>query len=227
MTVVGATAAAEPDVVRGGRRRALCVGINAYPAPNALQGCVADAESWADALGRRGFDTQLLLDGAAPRQAIVDGLGALVRSASAGDVLVFSYAGHGTMVADVDGDETFDQSRCPVDFASGALLVDDDVRAIVADLPDQVNLTCFVDCCHSATVTRQAFLRHREDPAPRPGTPRFVLADAALHAAPPRLPTPHGPQSGGARGAGHRGHARGRLQRLPAERARVRDRRAG
>ncbi|GJF01564.1 caspase family protein [Pseudonocardia sp. D17] len=182
VTVVGATTAAAPGA-RTGARRALCVGINAYPDPNTLSGCVADAESWAAALVRRGFETETLLDGAATRQAIVDRLGGLVGSAEPGDVIVFQYAGHGTTVADVDGDELFDQALCPVDFASGALLVDDDLRALFADLPDQVNLTCFLDCCHSATATRRAYLRHVDEPPPEPGRPRFILADAALEAA--------------------------------------------
>src|ERR1700730_8307774 len=34
------------------------------------------------------------------------------------------------------------------------LLMDFDVAAIFNALPDGVNLPCFIDCCHSATITR-------------------------------------------------------------------------
>ena len=42
----------------------------------------------------------------------------------------------------------------PVDFRDGAFLVDDDIRAIFNLLPDGVNLTAFIDCCRSGTITR-------------------------------------------------------------------------
>jgi Caspase domain len=81
-----------------------------------------------------------------------------VSSARPGDVLVFQYAGHGTLVDDVDGDEqgNRDSALCPVDFMSGGFLIDDDLRRIFSGLPDGVSLTCFFDCCHSGTITRLA-----------------------------------------------------------------------
>lgn len=145
---------------RGGRRRALCVGINRYPtAP--LHGCVADAQTWGAALEGLGYEVSFLFDQDATRQAILDGLSALVRESAAGDVVIFQYAGHGTTLPDLSGDETEgnnrdDEALCPYDFAAGAFLVDDDVAAIFADIRDGVNLTCFFDCCHSGTITRFA-----------------------------------------------------------------------
>lgn len=147
-------------VQRSGRRRALCVGINRYPtAP--LTGCLADVESWTRALGRLGFDEPVtLLNDHATRDAILAHLTQLVQTSRAGDVIVFQYAGHGTCVQDLDGDEANgdtpgqDEAICPVDFASGALIVDDDIGRISDRLPDGVNLTCFMDCCHSGTVSR-------------------------------------------------------------------------
>jgi hypothetical protein len=145
-----------------GRRRALCVGIDRYPtAP--LGGCVNDARAWADALTHLGFDRpRMLEDEAATRDAIVRELKSLVATSRAGDVIVFQYAGHGTQVPDISGDEKHgdtprdDEAMCPYDFASGALLIDDDLGEIFSRLPDGVNLTCFFDCCHSGTITRMA-----------------------------------------------------------------------
>ncbi|MDB5945243.1 MAG: peptidase caspase catalytic subunit p20, partial [Ramlibacter sp.] len=143
----------------GGRRRALCIGINDYPNPeHRLAGCVADAQMWADTMTRLGFTTSMLLDAQATRGAIDRELHALIDDSRAGDVIVFQYAGHGTHVPDLNGDEEDgqDEAICPVDFADGALYIDDDVAAAFSKIPDGVNMTCFTDCCHSGSNTRFA-----------------------------------------------------------------------
>ena len=148
---------------RSGRRVALCVGIDDYPdAP--LAGCVADAKLWARTLRARGFDEVTELhDGRATRDGLLAALRTLVRARRPGDVVVFQFAGHGTQLPDADGDERLDEALCAIDYADGGFVVDDDVRRVFADLAAGVNLTCFIDCCHSATVTRMAGA-----PAPRP-----------------------------------------------------------
>ncbi|MCC6443957.1 MAG: caspase family protein [Armatimonadetes bacterium] len=152
----------QPPPPSGGRRRALCVGINRYPtAP--LAGCVADAQSWAESLARLGFEQpSLLFDEQATRSAMLDALTRLIDSSRAGDVVVFQYAGHGTTLPDVSGDEaggdTSDQDEaiCPYDFVDGAFLIDDDIAAVFRRIPESVNVTCFIDCCHSGTISRFA-----------------------------------------------------------------------
>ncbi|MFN8058044.1 MAG: caspase family protein [Vicinamibacterales bacterium] len=139
-----------------GRRRALCVGIDEYDAPNQLAGCVNDARDWATALRGLGFDTRLLANREATWKGISDALKELIESSQSGDTLVFQCASHGTLVPDLDGDERSgqDSALCPVDFPSGGFLIDDDLRRIFQRLPDGVSLTCFFDCCHSGTITR-------------------------------------------------------------------------
>ncbi|HJT88581.1 MAG TPA: caspase family protein, partial [Bryobacteraceae bacterium] len=139
-----------------GRSRALCVGINAYPPPNRLSGCVADARNWGAALGALGYQVEFLLDGQATRENILNHLSQLLRGSTAGDSIVFQYAGHGTQVKDLDGDETDgqDEAICPVDFASGSFIIDDDFRRVFDLTPGGVSVTCFMDCCHSGTITR-------------------------------------------------------------------------
>ncbi|SHG86563.1 Caspase domain-containing protein [Kaistia soli DSM 19436] len=142
-------------------RRALCIGINAYPGQNALDGCVADSEDWASALASLGFAVDKLQDAAATHANILGRLRTMVDSSRAGDTLVFQYAGHGTDAPDLDGDEIGpngeanpDQAFCPVDFETGQLIIDDDLRAVLERLPVGVHLTCFLDSCHSGTATR-------------------------------------------------------------------------
>lgn len=142
-----------------GRRFALCIGIDAYPNPDhRLSGCVNDARRWTATLRQLGFEAKLLEDAQASRAAIEHELQALIGNSRAGDVIVLQYSGHGTTVPDLNGDEDdgIDEALCPVDFASGALYIDDDIAEALARVPDGVNLTIFMDCCHSGTNSRVA-----------------------------------------------------------------------
>lgn len=148
-----------PVGARKARRTAVCIGIDRYPDPeHRLAGCVADARMWSEALKGLGFETTTLTDREATREAIDRELERLVRDSRCGDVLVFQYSGHGTHLPDLDTDEDDgeDEAICPVDFASGALYIDDDVARVLRELPEGVNLSFFMDCCHSGTNTRFA-----------------------------------------------------------------------
>jgi hypothetical protein len=140
----------------GGRKIALCIGIDDYPSPYRLSGCVNDAKAWAKTLTSLGFETQTMMNEQADWEGIRSALSSLVSRTRPGDVVVVQYAGHGTRVKDLDNDEPSgrDSAVCPVNFNDGKFLVDDDVREIFQKLPDGVNLTCFFDCCHSGTITR-------------------------------------------------------------------------
>jgi len=160
--VIGRPAPSRPP--RGGdgvRRVALCVGINSY-ANAPLRGCVADAQLWAQTLGALQFETRLLLDRQATREAILSELRRLVAAGRPGDVLIFQYSGHGTTFPDRSGDERdgdtplSDEALCPVDIDRGAFLLDDDLSRVLGDLPDGVALTLFMDCCHSGSISRFA-----------------------------------------------------------------------
>jgi len=181
---VASPPAPTPSFAGKGARRALCVGIDAYPAPNALAGCVADTRLWQQALASAGFELlSPLLDGDATRRNILDALTRLVDSANPGDVLVFQYSGHGTMVPRVDVDESDpnagddETAFVPVDFAGGAFLNDADVRVVFERLKEGVNLTCFIDCCHSGTITRVLGANLPGDPTARA---RFIRLDSTL-----------------------------------------------
>ncbi|MEO4014156.1 caspase family protein, partial [Pseudomonas rossensis] len=196
------------SAVAGGRRMALCIGINDYPEPeHRLAGCVADAQVWAQSLSRRGFSIQMLLDGQATREAIDRSIRELVTESRAGDVIVIQYSGHGTFVTDLNGDEedNNDEALCPVDFASGALYIDDDIAEIFASLPDGVNLTCFMDCCHSGSNTRFAVGGVNQRPLGRDPRKRFVPPTEEINRAHALFRQAHGGvshamDSGGAQG---------------------------
>ena len=141
-----------------GRRYALCVGIDAYAAPHTLNGCVGDTREW----GRLLTDTlqfdevRYLTNSQATRANILDGVRGLVGRARAGDTIVFQFSGHGTSLPDDDGDENdfLDEAFVPYDWEQAQFLVDDDLRDVLVELQPGVSLTCFIDCCHSGTITR-------------------------------------------------------------------------
>ena len=153
-----------------GRRRAVCIGIDEYSI-QPLSGCVNDAGQWRDTLTGLGYETKLITNGEATHSGMLAALRALVVTSRAGDSLVFQYAGHGTQVTDVSGDETdadgLDEALVPIDFQDGNFLIDDDIGEVLDELPEGVSLTCFMDCCNSGTNTR-AFMGGRDN-RPDPG----------------------------------------------------------
>jgi metacaspase-1 len=165
-------------------KKALLVGLNRYPEPiNALRGCLNDVDQVRGLIQSRlrfpdrGIST--LTDAAATTAAIVDRLHWLVEDASAGDTLLFHYSGHGSQVEDVHGDElddNLDEIICPYDLDWTDPFTDDDLYQVVRRLPAGVNLTVFLDCCHSGTGLRE--LRGGAGPtACEPGArrrPRFM-----------------------------------------------------
>jgi len=154
-------------------KKALLVGINDYPGSgNDLAGCVNDTANIKDLLAREfGFDPasiRVLTDARATRDAIMDGLEAMVARASDGDTLVFHYSGHGSQVPDQDGDERsdrLDEVLCPRDFTwEGCWIRDDDLSEVFSRLPKGVHLEVLLDSCHSGTGTREIALGRRAAP---------------------------------------------------------------
>ena len=142
--------------VRTGALTALCIGIDAYGAQS-LDGCVADAQSFADALKQWGFSVQSLTNERATRQAITAAIDGALTGANAGDLVVIQYAGHGTQLPDLNGDESdgLDEAWVPYDYNQGEFVIDDDLGALFDRHRDRgIQLVLFTDCCHSGTSTR-------------------------------------------------------------------------
>lgn len=166
-----------------GRRLALCVGIDAYPAAP-LAGCRNDARLWQQTLRTLGFEAEALFD--PTRSQLVAAIEHLFSRARAGDQIVLQYAGHGTHVEDLDGDDSGgdtpgrDEALCPLDFSDGALLIDDDLGALIDSLDSRARLTLFMDCCHSGDNTRFGGQRQRARADARarymPPTPQLLQA---------------------------------------------------
>jgi len=143
-------------------KRALCIGINAYPS-SPLRGCLNDVVDMRRLLNARGYAVETLLDGQATCQAIVSAINFQLRVMRESDSLVISYSGHGTWVRDLNGDEPDAKDEClvPFDFEwndRATWITDDLLHDLVqaAKLPP-CRVLFVLDSCHSGTGTRAAF----------------------------------------------------------------------
>jgi hypothetical protein len=154
-------------------KRALLIGVNRYAIPGAdLRGCVNDVRNMASALeevyGFAESDLTILLDDQATKAAMEQSIGDLVDGAAAGDVCYLHYSGHGSNVADRNGDEATDhrdEILCPHDLDWNDPLTDDWLRSTFDRLDPRASLTVVMDCCHSGSNTREP-LRLPGEPEP-------------------------------------------------------------
>jgi hypothetical protein len=139
------------------RVRCVLVGIDVYEHRDIprLAGCVNDVALVRDtikAFGVPNEDIHVLVNRRATKANIVNRIELVVEKAEPGDVLVFYYSGHGSQVRDRNGDElsdALDEVICPydMDWDSGTYILDDDLDAILAEVPRDVVIEVFVDCC--------------------------------------------------------------------------------
>ncbi len=175
---------------------ALCVGIN-YKGEHQLQGCLNDMNDWANLLTGRGFEQVTVLGQEfAKRLPILDQLKYLVNKLVVGDLLVFTYSGHGTWMPDNNGDDPDgrDEALCPWDILTDgdkALIIDDELREIFDSRAKGSRILMISDSCHSGTVTRLL------PPLPGAGverSPRFISPVCFMpkdQSANPYILTPH------------------------------------
>jgi hypothetical protein len=174
----------------------LAVGINDYVGrSNDLAGAVNDAEDIAAALRAAGAaEVVLLLDDDASRAAIEAAWLRLVATASPGDTLVFSYAGHGSQEPEPPGrrgeadglNETFIlggyQSIGP---AVSERIIDDEIFAWLRLAEERGLEVIFVaDSCYSGTMYRAiagpALRTRNGDFDPPEGTDQLAQVDLAF-----------------------------------------------
>lgn len=149
-------------------KKAICVGINNYPGTiNDLNGCVNDANDWSTLLTSFGFETIKIIDNQATKSAILAAFENLVSQASAGDVVVFTYSGHGTQVFDLSGDEqdAYDEALCAYD----GNIIDDELSSILSSANSEAQIIVISDSCFSGTVTKAMH--------PENLKPRFIKTD--------------------------------------------------
>ncbi|MBM4183127.1 MAG: caspase family protein [Gemmatimonadetes bacterium] len=168
--------------VRARTTYAVFVGINDYieftdePGGDLL-GAEHDARAMREVLldrwGLEPSNALTLLGREATKNAIHEAIvGWLAPRAQPGDLTIFYFAGHGSQVYDLDGDEPdgLDETLAPVDvlpLSSVNDIRDDEFRAWLSAI--RTDVVVILDSCHSGTATRASGVRTRTlDRAPPP-----------------------------------------------------------
>lgn len=138
-------------------KRCLLVGINYVGTGNDLRGCLNDVANMKTLLESRGFaDIKTVLEKEATTAGIKAGLEWLIAGAVPGDVLVFHYSGHGSQLPSKNEPDGFEEIICPIDLNwTTRVITDDTLRQIFNRVPNGVNTTVILDCCHSGTALDQ------------------------------------------------------------------------
>jgi hypothetical protein len=137
-------------------KNALLIGINYVGEQNELKGCINDVININTIFKQQGFNkTNILTDNTAVKPTksnILEAFKNLLTNASSGDLLCFTYSGHGTYTRDTNNDEKdgYDELIIPLDLNP---IKDDELKSIInLYLKPDVTLFCLFDSCHSGTI---------------------------------------------------------------------------
>ncbi len=157
---------------------ALCCGINKYPNPaNNLAGCVNDCMDLSELLNKTyGFEITQLIDSNYKRNNFINAVESLI--AKKPDVLVITNSSHGTRFVDTTGTEA--DGYCEALCLYDGLIIDKDLKAILAKADPKTNIVVFSDSCHSTGVTR-SFLNTMND-SDYVSTPKYLPPEDDIEA---------------------------------------------
>jgi len=162
------------------KKRALLVGINYAGTSNALKGCINDSHNMQAFLAANGFDEiKLVLEKEATTDGIKAGMEWLIAGAQPGDVLLMHYSGHGSQLLSETEADGFEEIICPYDLNwMDKVITDDTLRTTFNKVPNGVNTTLILDCCHSGTMLDQteSLLATKEVNAPAAPAPKTKKA---------------------------------------------------
>ncbi len=133
------------------------IGCNYTDTQYKLNGCINDVDNIMDILSNKYLfeDIITMTDKThvtPTKNNIVEGLKNLLSNNNPGDVLFFSFSGHGTNTIDTSGDEEdgMDEMLVPLDMDC---ISDDEIKSIIqTHLNKDVTLFALIDCCHSGSI---------------------------------------------------------------------------
>ena len=103
-----------------------------------------------------GFDVMgLLTDGKGTRNAVIKAIKEAADTLKAGDIFLYTYAGHGSQLPDfnAEGEATsVDETWCLFD----GMFLDDEAYELWTRFREGVRVLVFLDSCHSGTAIRNA-----------------------------------------------------------------------
>jgi len=143
-------------------KKAVLIGINYNNSSSALNGCINDVNNIRNILinncGYNPSNIRLLTEESQIlpiRDNMEKNITWLVSNNVAGDTLFFYYSGHGSSIKDNNADETDgkDEVLVPLDYTTKGVITDDWLfNNMAAQVPANVTLWAFTDCCHSGTM---------------------------------------------------------------------------
>jgi hypothetical protein len=160
-SVIGVSVSTTPYTVKPalGAKKALLIGCNYINTSFSLNGCVNDVNTVSQLLSGWGYQTTLMTDYTGgelypTRNNIIKKLNDMVLSLQEFDTLVIYYSGHGSSIADTNGDEVSgkDSTIVPIDVRSQGYIVDDTIRSILIKAVENSNILGFFDSCNSGSV---------------------------------------------------------------------------
>jgi len=165
--------------------RAVVVGISIYASQPALPGAARDADDIQRTLKARGIDdVQFLVNGEATRARLEAAMRSAVGKSASGDILLLTFAGHGSVVLEQAGNKTkksfllapFSDKSAPAER-----FLSDDLLGWARELQTKgATLVLVLDACHSGIGLRKG------PPGFQPLTAtRFVAPSADTSAARP------------------------------------------
>lgn len=139
--------------------KALMVGINYRNTNNELRGCINDVNSLKKFLNDKNkvdFSNICTLTDDTflkpTRDNILEKYKELLINSKEGDILYFTFSGHGSYTTDRNGDELDGKDELLVSIDNRGI-VDDELKEIAQQyLKDNVTLFVLLDCCHSGTL---------------------------------------------------------------------------
>lgn len=173
----------------GGKSRrglSLHVGLNHidpahYGDDGALVACISDAQSMEAIARQRGYEVMgVLTDQQGTRDAVIGAIKDASKKLKAGDIFLYTYAGHGAYLPDLNGDEK-DDSRDETWCLYDGMLLDDEAYELWLGFQKGVRIVCVMDCCHSGSNIRATAAGF--SPTGAAGAPRFKARQLPLSAA--------------------------------------------
>lgn len=138
-------------------KKALLIGCNYTQTEYKLRGCINDVNNIKDRLETKyGFEDIVVMTDKTNvkpyKKNIIEELEKLLNNNNPGDILFFSFSGHGTNMTDYNGDEIDgkDEMLVPLDMDC---ISDDEIKTIIqTHLKKDVTLFALIDCCHSGSI---------------------------------------------------------------------------
>jgi hypothetical protein len=146
------------------KKKALLIGINYIGTSSQLNGCINDIDDISDLLTKKyAFKSEFITKitdetvKKPTREVILASFATFLASGKEGDVLFFSYSGHGSYTLDRNNDETNGTSETGNDemiiTSDSKSIIDDELKALIQkNLKKNVTLFALFDSCFSGTV---------------------------------------------------------------------------